>query len=170
MTNMNASTITLIIAAVLTGLIAGLFYSYSCSVNPGLGGLSDTSYLAAMQSINRAILNPVFFASFMGTLIFLPVSAYLNRNTPGSSTFILLAAAAAVYIIGTFGVTMFGNVTLNNALDAINLNAPAEELSKQRALFEKPWNSLHQVRTLASVLAFVLVILACVTRSNQASL
>jgi len=53
--------ITLVITTTTTSLIAGLFYAYSCSVNPGLRRLADKEYLTAMQSINKAILNPVFF-------------------------------------------------------------------------------------------------------------
>ena len=34
---MTLANVTLLIAAFLTALIAGLFYSYSCSVNAGLG-------------------------------------------------------------------------------------------------------------------------------------
>ncbi|MET3535054.1 anthrone oxygenase family protein [Chryseobacterium limigenitum] len=70
------TTILLIVTAVLTALIAGLFYAYSCSVVLGLGKLSDTEYLKAMQSINREILNPVFFVSFMGTAVLLPISTF----------------------------------------------------------------------------------------------
>jgi uncharacterized membrane protein len=51
---------TLLIAVILTGLIAGLFFAYACSVNLGLTRLADAEYLKAMQSINGAILNPWF--------------------------------------------------------------------------------------------------------------
>ena len=155
------TTINFILAAtaLASGLIAGLFYSYSCSVNPGLGALSDQHYLAAMQSINRAILNPVFFFSFMGTLILLPLSTYQHF---GTARFYWLLAATVVYVIGTFGITMFGNVPLNEALDKFNITAvPAQELARQRAEFEIPWNRLHGIRTVASIISFVLVIIAC---------
>ncbi|QEE49539.1 hypothetical protein FUA48_08085 [Flavobacterium alkalisoli] len=62
----------------VTALMAGLFYSYSFSVNPGLGRLGDESYLMAMQSINRAILNPIFFICFFGSVALLPLNAYLG--------------------------------------------------------------------------------------------
>src|SRR5690349_3161714 len=112
------TTIIVIVTAVTTALIAGLFYAYSCSVNPGLGRLENREYLSAMQSINSAILNPVFMWSFMGTLILLPVCCYFNFQTP---RFTWLLAATLVYAIGTFGVTIMGNVPLNEQLAAINL-------------------------------------------------
>ncbi len=67
------SNVVLLITALLVALITGLWYAYSCSVNLGLGKLPDSEYLMGMQSINREILNLVFFATFMGTLLLLPV-------------------------------------------------------------------------------------------------
>jgi uncharacterized membrane protein len=156
------TVIILVLTALTTALITGLFYAYSCSINPGLGKLSDAEYISAMQSINKAILNPLFFLSFMGTLFLLPLSAYLNYH---SSSFLFLIAAALVYIIGTFGVTIFGNVPLNNALEGFNLqSASAEAVANARAKFEGPWNRLHSIRTFASVVALVLVIVALIRR------
>ncbi len=162
---MTLSNAILALAATLTALSAGLFYAYSCSVNPGLGRLPDDQYLAAMQSINRAILNPLFFMSFMGTLILLPIAAWLNYQGM-SKRFILLAAAAVLYTVGTFCVTIFGNVPLNNVLDSLDLSsASAEKMKEVRLAFETPWNRLHQVRTLANIGALVLVMVACLLRS-----
>jgi uncharacterized membrane protein len=161
MKKMSIVNIILIITATSTGLIAGLFYAYSCSVNPGLAGLPDAQYVAAMQSINSAILNPVFFASFLGTLILLPLSGYLNFSPPYSRRFAFLLAAALIYIIGSFGVTIFGNVPLNDALGRINLKtASTEEISNARIVFENLWNRLHSVRTIASIISLILVIIA----------
>jgi uncharacterized membrane protein len=164
---MTFANIALLAAAFTTALIAGLFYGYSCSVNAGLGRLPDTGYLAAMQAINREILNPLFFMSFMGTLILLPLATWLQYGHPVSLRFYLLLAATLVYGIGTFGVTIIGNVPMNNALDAFNIQAAsAEEISQQRALFEKPWNKLHSIRTIANAIALILVLVACIVKSD----
>ncbi len=166
---MTFSNITLALALTVTALSAGLFYAYSCSVNPGLGRLPDDQYLAAMQSINRAILNPLFFMSFMGTLILLPLAAWLNYQGL-SQRFVLLAAAAVVYIIGTFCVTIFGNVPLNNVLDSLDLSsASAEKMKEIRLAFEIPWNRLHSIRTLANIGALILAIVACLMSTLPAS-
>lgn len=164
---MTFANITLLIAAFLTALIAGLFYAYSCSVNAGLGKLPDAGYMAAMQSINREILNPLFFMSFMGTLIVLPVSTWFQYSNPVSARFYLMLAATLVYAIGTFGVTILGNVPLNNALDGFNIqSASPEMIHQQRELFEKPWNRLHSIRTIANAIALILVLLACIIKTD----
>lgn len=157
------ATFTLILATIVTALASGLFYAYSCSVIPGLGKLDDANYLSAMQSINRAILNPVFFFSFMGAVLLLPLSAALHY---GTERFGLVLAAAVVYAIGVFGVTVAGNVPLNNALDAIDLkSADAFQLAAAREMFEAKWNSLNHWRTVANIVALVLVVWALIKRN-----
>jgi uncharacterized membrane protein len=161
------TTVVLAMTALATALIAGLFYAYSCSVNNGLGKLPDEGYIAAMQSINREIQNPLFFASFAGTLILLPVSTWLQYRIGDSTVFFLLLAATVVYIAAVFGVTMVGNVPLNEALDKFNPGSAAiDEIARQRAAFEIPWNRLHAIRTIASVISLALVIIACLTRTK----
>lgn len=163
---MNLTTFILALAATTVALVAGLFYGYSCSVNPGLGRLPDAEYIAAMQSINRAILNPAFFISFMGSFFLLPLAAYLHRAPAGSPVFLLLCTSAIIYITGAFGTTIFGNVPLNEMLERFDLaSASAEEITRTRTRFEGLWNALHQVRTIAVVASLILVIVACISRS-----
>jgi len=159
------SNLSLLLAALLTALIAGLFYGYSCSVNPGLGRLDDQAYLSAMQQINRAILNPVFFLSFMGSLIVLPLCAWVCYSQGNLRAFYFVLSAALVYLVLVFGVTMAGNVPLNNKLDAFRIDATTnEQWQAFRQQFEMPWNRLHTVRTWASVLSFVLVLFAFIKK------
>lgn len=158
---MKMTTVFLLITAVLTALIAGLFYAYSCSVVLGLGKLSDLEYLKAMQSINREILNPVFFISFMGTAVLLPVSTFLFRGQNPAFIFLLIASIA--YLVGVFGVTVFGNVPLNDMLDQFDINNSANDLIRQmRENFENKWNFLNNIRTVFSVISIVLVVCACI--------
>ncbi len=76
--------------------------------------------------------------------------------------FWFLLAATIIYLIGTFGVTIFGNVPLNNTLDRFDLqSATEEEIDVQRGNFEGRWNNLNTVRTVSSTLAIILVVIAC---------
>jgi uncharacterized membrane protein len=60
-----------------------------------------------------------------------------------------------------------GNVPLNNALDGFHLqSASPEMMQQQRQLFEKPWNRLHSIRTIANVIALILVLLACIIKTD----
>jgi uncharacterized membrane protein len=162
------ANLVLILTATVTALIAGLFFAWSCSVTLGLARIPDVMYITAMQSMNRAILNPVFLTCFIGNVLLLPLSAYLFYSTPVSPRFILLASAAVVYLAGVFAVTIFGNVPLNESLDAFALRtASPADIAAQRIAFEKPWNTLNMIRTVASSLSVVLVIIACLSRTQE---
>ena len=155
-------------AATTIALMAGLFYAYSCSVNPGLNRLSDTGYVAAMQSINRAIQNPIFFISFFGAPILLILNTWVQYSQSLSFRFWFLLGATIVYLVGVLGVTILGNIPLNEGLDSFNVQtASLEEIAAQRATFEGPWNKLHTIRTLASILALILVIVACLNPREE---
>ncbi len=158
---MTFKNLILLLSTVSTALIGGLFYAYSCSVIPGLTRLSDLSFLQAMQSINRAILNPLFFASFMGTLIFLPISVWFFKDNP--TVFYLLLAAALLYFGGVFLVTVIGNVPLNDLLDGTDLTKlDTAGLSALRNKFEPSWNLFHRIRTIASFICIVLTAYAAI--------
>lgn len=161
---LSIKSILLFIAVLLTGLSAGLFFAWSVSVIPGTKRIADLTYLETMQSINKAILNPAFFLIFFGSLIFLAINVVLQFQTGTSLTFAFLLAATITYFIGTIGVTSFGNVPLNNALEAINLNnLNLEQLKEFRNNYELKWNRLHSIRTVFAVLSFAISISAIFT-------
>lgn len=160
---MSATTIVLFVTLLVTALITGLWYAFSCSVNWGLGKLGDREYLLAMQSINRAILNPVFFATFIGALILLPVSTWLAYKQPGSAGWAFLLAASIIYLIGVFGVTAGGNVPLNDALNGFDVEqATVQSVANARQAFEGPWNRLHTIRGIASFVALIFLLIGFV--------
>lgn len=146
----------LITAAILTALLAGVFFGYAVSVNWGLGKLKDAEYVRAMQSINIVIQNGWFFLVFMGPIVLLPLVTFLFRASPVQ--FALLLIASIVYIVGSFILTIAGNVPLNNTLA---LADAGKDVAVARSQFEKPWNRLHTVRTLASIIAAALTVTAC---------
>lgn len=161
----SIKTITLFTAVLLTGLSAGLFYAWAVSVIPGTRRVGDMAYLEAMQAINRAILNPAFFLIFFGSLAALAVSTVQQQRS--GLIFWLMLAATITYLLGTFGVTVFGNVPLNNALDALTLNELSPgQISSTRSHYETQWNRLHMARALFAVLSFILALSAVFTSSR----
>lgn len=145
----------------MAALIAGLFFAFSVAVNGALHRLKDSEYVAAMQSINLVILNPVFLLTFFVPVLLLPLAAYLHSAI--FPRFALLLAASLLYIVGTIGVTMAGNVPLNERLARFDLGAAdGAEIARARAEYERPWNRLNGVRTAASIAATFLVFTACV--------
>ncbi|MBL4594110.1 MAG: DUF1772 domain-containing protein [Flavobacteriales bacterium] len=154
-------SVTLLLAIITMALSAGLFYAWTVSVIPGLKNMSNSSYLEAMQSINKAILNPGFFAIFFGPIILLGISIILQYRTDVNLTFWLMLAGSLCYLIGTVGVTVVGNVPMNDTLDLIELKElNTEEINAIRAWYEEKWNYLNSVRTIFAVLGFTAIITA----------
>lgn len=162
---MTTQNLFQILAVLLTGLLAGLFYGYDCSVIKGLGNLSDKEYLNAFKSINKAILKPYFFLSFMGCLVVLPFAAWLSYKGTSPISFCFLLAAMIIYFISVFGVTVFGNIPLNNLLEQFDIStASAEAIEAMRQKFENSWNVFHHIRTYAAILSFLLTIISLIKK------
>ena len=149
----------------LTSLVSGLFYGYQCSVINGLGALADKEYLSAFQSINKAILNPTFMLSFMGSLIILPVISYMTFKSGSGLIFPCVLTATILYIVGVFGVTMFYNVPLNEKVAAFDIqNATEAQLRIMRSGFEGSWNKWHLIRTMAAVACVISLIIPLIKK------
>ena len=141
----------LIIAAVLgTGLIAGVFFAFSTFVMGALGKLPPAQGIAAMQSINVVVVNPIFMLVLFGTAIlavFLGYGAYLDWPTNQAR---ILAAASVFYVTAIF-ITMIFNVPLNDVL------ADVDPLSSQAIGFWKEylesWTNYNHLRCMASLAA-----------------
>lgn len=152
-------TVVFIITVLLNALSAGFFFAWSVSVILGTKKVGDFTYLETMQNVNREILNPVFFIVFFGSLITLVFNSILQYDQ--KPVFGLVLAAAIIYLIGTFGVTAFGNVPLNDALNVTDISSlGVEELKQFRTHYEHHWNRYHNIRTVAGLLSFFLLILS----------
>ena len=164
---MKITDIILIIVAVITALMAGIFYSFSVAVSPGLSKLTDSEYIKAMQSINREIQNPLFFINFFGVLILLPLLTF-QQFSYSKELPLLLLTSLIFYVVGVFGVTAFVNVPLNNQLDAFNLStASSESINSMRKLFEPRWNFWNNIRTAASVVTFIVIMCTCLFHTTH---
>lgn len=152
----------LIIATFFSGLMAGLFYSWTISVTPGLARIDDVSYLKAFQAMNRAIINPYFVVAFFGLVVLLPLLSYLSFQTSMSSRFGYVLTASILYFVGIMGITIAGNVPLNNALEALHIESMTpEQMNDFRKSFENKWNRLNLIRTISASVTFLLLAMAC---------
>ena len=66
-----------------------------------------------------------------------------------------------LYLTTTVVTTAVGNIPLNDQLEAFDVSgATSDEVDATRVAYERPWNRLHDVRTVSSASAFVLCVLA----------
>lgn len=153
----SLSVLTLL-AALGSGLMAGLFFAFSVAVMQALAKLPAEKGMAAMQSINVAILNPVFLAVFLGTALMclaLVLYACLHWSTPGSGWLLI---GGGLYLVGCIAVTMACNVPLNNALAAAD--ATSTEGAKLWHTYLVTWTNWNHVRAVACLGAMGSFVLA----------
>lgn len=145
-------TITLLMTAATITLagIAGLYYSFACSVMPGLRATDDATFVSAMSRINAAIQNPVFALSFFGAFLSLTAAgAYSWANSLDTAVPVSLAWA---FYTATLAITFGANIPLNNRLDQ---SARSGDTAEARQSFERRWTRWNIHRTWVSLAALV---------------
>ena len=137
-----------------SALIGGVFFAFSSFVMKALARVPSSEGIAAMQSINVVVINPSFLGAFMGTAVLSlgVVGLALVRWSHPSAMFFL--GGAVFYVVGTFLVTMFGNVPLNNQLAAVSATDPATRDVWDHYL--NRWTMWNHVRTVAAMVAALL--------------
>lgn len=152
------SALTLV-AALGSGLMAGLFFAFSVSVMGGLARVAPASGIAAMNAINVAIQNAIFFLAFFGTALVclaLTIVAILRLPEPGAG---YLLAGGLLYLTGVMAVTIMFNVPLNNALATVDpASAEGAALWARYLSTWTAWNHLRVVAPLGSMACFILAL------------
>jgi len=145
------------VTALGCGLIAGLFFAFSVSVMQALARLPSAEGIAAMQSINSAIINPLFLLVFLGTTAgcaLVMVTSLARWHSPGS---VYLLVGGALYLVGSLLVTIVCNVPKNEALASV---APADpDGAGLWAGYLASWTTWNHVRTVASLASLSSLIL-----------
>jgi uncharacterized membrane protein len=136
-------------------LLGGLYFAFSAFIMTALQNIGPAG-ITAMNSINAVILRSWFMPLFFGTTLgcaALTVAGIVGSDDPRRA---LMIGGGLVYVLGMFGVTMFFNVPLNNAL------ASAGKENWPRYL--RTWTRWNHVRTLASLTAAAFFIAALAER------
>jgi uncharacterized membrane protein len=157
MTNKFLFALTLF-SALGCGVIGGVFFAFSTSVMRALAALPPPQGIAAMKSINVAVLNPMFLGLFLGTAVgcvILFVSALLTWQKPGAAWVLV---GSALYLSGTFLVTAVFNVPRNGAL--ATLNPESAESARFWTEYVAGWTLWNHVRTIAAIAAAALLMIA----------
>ncbi|MCP3445088.1 DUF1772 domain-containing protein [Bradyrhizobium sp. CCGUVB14] len=145
-------------AALGCGLMAGVYFAFSTFIMTSLGRLDQAAGIAAMNAINVDIVRSLFMPLFLGTTVAgaaLVVLGALRFSEPGAVSMI---AGGGLYVIGMFVVTVALNVPLNDALAAAQPSSP--EAGAVWAAYLKDWVFWNHVRTVASLMASALFIVA----------
>lgn len=147
-------------SALGSGLVAGMFFAFSAFVMTALGRLPPDQGIAAMQSINVAVMNPWFFAAFFGTAAACVVLAIASLTQWGEPGLIYLLAGSLLYLIGSLLVTILFNVPLNDTLAATEQHGVEAAALWMRFVAEwTVWNHVRTVASVATAAAFILALM-----------
>ncbi|MFJ6081890.1 DUF1772 domain-containing protein [Streptomyces sp. NPDC092369] len=149
----------LVVLGVLgTGLVAGVFCGFSTFVMRALAALPKAQGVAAMNSINVCAVQPPFMLVFLGSAVLCAVIAVVTFVVWPDEGTVELLVGSALYLFGTFGVTMVANVPRNDAL--LKLEPGTPEAATYWPTYVREWTTWNTVRTVASSGAAVSYVLA----------
>jgi uncharacterized membrane protein len=142
----------LAIAAIFgSGIVAGIFFTFSNFVMQALARLPKAHGIAAMQAINITVINPGAMVAMFGTGLLFIAAAILGLMYAEGTVSWLYPAGALLYVVGCVCVTIIGNVPLNERLAKV-----APETNEAGQLWDHylaRWTFFNTVRTIASALA-----------------
>lgn len=159
--------VVLMAATITTGLSAGLFYAYACSVMPGLRGTEDRTFIEVMQRINVAILNGWFLLGFVGALVTTAAAVALHLPADGHDVLPPLVAALVLYS-ASLVVTRAINIPLNDALAAAGEPGRIADPAAVRSRFEARWVRWNVARALLCTAALGCLCWALVLHGHAA--
>jgi uncharacterized membrane protein len=155
-------TLTLIAyaaAALILALVAGVFLAFSDFIMRSLRAATPAAGIESMQLINRKVYGSAFLVGLLGmapATAALAAYAWAHIDGPARDWFI---TGGAIYVIGTFLVTMLGNVPMNRRLDVMATTGP--DTAHYWKTYATVWTLWNHVRTAASVAAAGCFLMGC---------
>ncbi|MFI0352082.1 DUF1772 domain-containing protein [Actinomadura sp. 9N407] len=147
------------LAMLLTTGVSGVFLAFSTAVMPGLDAVKAGSAIAAMQSINQKILNPVFLSHFTGAPLAGLATGGALLLLGQRSAAVLFFVAAGIYLLGAFLPTVIVNVPMNEALDVTKIPADPAEAARIWTDYSSRWTAWNTLRGVASAISVLVMAL-----------
>ncbi|HKL46381.1 MAG TPA: anthrone oxygenase family protein [Roseovarius sp.] len=148
-------------------LIGGVFLAFSDFIMRSLSHTGGSGGVEAMQVINREVFRWVFMALFLGmAAVSLAIVGFgaTHLDHPAGA---LILAAGGIYLVGCFGVTVFFNVPMNEALAGMD---PSEDATRAywTGTYLPRWTYWNTVRTIACGLSAALLLfgLLCMAQAH----
>jgi uncharacterized membrane protein len=152
----SALFVVTLVAALGSGLAAGFFLAFSVCVMPALRRRPASEAVAAMQTINVVVINPVFMTALFGTALACLAAIGIALADWDGSYGPYAVAGGAVYLLGVIAVTMGANVPRNDAL--AKLDPAGAEAASYWAGYLAEWTAWNHVRTVAPLVGLGLFI------------
>ncbi|MDQ0899036.1 MULTISPECIES: DUF1772 domain-containing protein [unclassified Paenibacillus] len=119
-------------SAMGSGLLAGIFFTFSAFIMTSIARLPAEQGISAMQSINTTILQSLFILVFMGTTflsIILGIASSIKLGTVGAA---YVLTGSLLIFVGAFLVTIVFNVPLKRYLSLCDFRESRGNSSVER--------------------------------------
>lgn len=157
--------VSLVAATLATGLVAGVFLTFSDFVMRALGRAEPAAGIEAMQMINREVYRSLFATLLLGLAFVSILLAVVGIYLAGPDVALWLAAAAGFYILGVVAVTARKNVPMNQRLDRMEHRSP--DAHAYWASYTRDWTRWNHLRWVAALAASIGYLGATVTVAGQ---
>ncbi|MEU9211432.1 anthrone oxygenase family protein [Streptomyces sp. NPDC048415] len=140
------------------GVMAGVFCAFSTFVMRGIAQLPPAQGVATMNAINVSAMRPPFMLVFLGSAGVCAVLAVVTFVLLPDDGAVELLLGSALYLFGSFGVTVVANVPRNDALMKMDPGTP--EAAVCWVSYVREWTKWNHVRAVAAAAAAVSYTLA----------
>lgn len=171
---MELHLILLAVTGFTAGMAAGVFFTFTALVIPGLLDMNHRESLRGFQAIDGRLQpgapsvnwQPLFGLFLFGTSALTVVALLSSWPHVTQTVRTLVATAAILYNLGCWLPTLLTIVPFNNRVRDTDLDALSPtELAQLRSDFERNWRGWNLVRTASSAGTFALLIAAIVASS-----
>ena len=155
---MSTFIFLLIQCAILAyALVGGVFLAFSDFIMRSLALTGGHGGVEAMQVINREVFRWVFMVLFLGmAAVSVGLAGYGAFAATGPAGNLIMWAGL-VYLVGCFGVTVFFNVPMNEALAGMDMSTEATR-DYWLQTYVPRWTFWNSVRTVACAAAAALLL------------
>jgi archaellum biogenesis protein FlaJ (TadC family) len=156
---MKATTLVRFVNIIVAGLLAGVSFGIWIGFNPS--GLSPSTYIEQQQNMLQSLRTLMVSLVVLATIITI-LSAYLQKHD--KRAFISLIFAA-VFFIACILITRFGN----KPIDDIVITWTKDTIPNNWTELRDNWWSFHILRTVAEIIALLLVTWASIKKDSEKS-
>lgn len=149
------------LAIIWFGIMAGFFATYSANVNLATLQFDGATYAMVQSAFNRNVRHWLFFTFFFGPPLLCALTAFASWSERKRGWFRCVAVAGIAYALGIIVFTQQVNLPLNAYTESWSLNALPADWAQVR----ERWNSANLFRSVLSLAAFVLAVIALIWRT-----
>ena len=144
-------------AIIAYALVSGVFLAFSDFIMRSLAHTGGIGGVDAMQVINREVFRWVFMTLFIGMApVSVAIAAY-GGLVVGNQEGLFFVLAGLIYVVGCFGVTVFCNVPMNEALAGMDASSTTARDYWTETYLPR-WTFWNTVRTFASAISASLLL------------